>query len=70
VNPKEQLETYKERLLDRYDIEELCDVLDITPTELLNKFEENVQSYADEEGWSKTNEDGPEDSEECNETYP
>lgn len=67
---REQLEVYKERLLDTYDLEELCDVLDISITDLVNRFEDKVLEHAEAEGWCSEVVDGCEGPEEYDEEYP
>lgn len=64
-----QLQEFKLRLLDTFDVEELCDILSIGTSDLLNQFEDKVLDYASEAGWTETSAVGPGDFEESNETY-
>jgi 2-oxo-4-hydroxy-4-carboxy--5-ureidoimidazoline (OHCU) decarboxylase len=42
------LTTLKQRIIDRYDTEYICDVLCITPHELLEAFEDRLEEMQDE----------------------
>jgi DNA-binding Xre family transcriptional regulator len=64
---REKLQIYKDRILDAFDLEELCDLLEIEPDDILTRFEDKVLDYADKQGWTQANEDGPEDSQERDE---
>lgn len=48
---RERLEAYKLRLLDTYGGEDLLSVLNIEDIDLVNKFEDKVLEYAEQEGW-------------------